>query len=275
MTELVPFDFHEHRIRIVMIESEPWFVLNDVCAAIEIQNSRNAAQRLESGDVRTADIPDDQGVLQKTNVVNESGLYDLIFVSRKPAAKEFKRKVTTEILPEIRRSGVYLGGITLQDALRRYADALDEKDKASQRAIAAEAYANELRPQALEWQAYMDSDGTCDLGALAQALGGGRQRLVDRLRELAILVSKGASQGGIRPMQQYSEHEAGWFKVRMEATNVGPVHVSYATPKGVSGVYRALIKHGIGERRWGALPSEEELFKRVSFADLETDQSTE
>lgn len=211
------------------------------------------------------DIIDDLGRLQATSIVNESGLYDLVFVSRKPAAKEFKRKVTTEILPEIRRSGVYLGSMTLQDALRKYADALDEKDKASARAIAAESYANEMRPMAVEWKTFMDCDGLCDLGALAQALGGGRQRLVDRLRELKILVSKVASQGGTRPMQPYSEHEGGWFVVRMEATNVGPVSVAYATPKGVSQVFRMLVKHGLGERRWGALPTEEELFQRITF----------
>jgi anti-repressor protein len=208
-------------------------------------------------------------------VINESGLYDLIFVSRKPAAKEFKRKVTTEILPEIRRSGVYLGTMTLQEALRKYADALDEKDQASKRAIAAESYANELRPVVMEHEAFMNCEGVCDLGALAQALGGGRQRLVDRLRELGVLVSRAASQGGVRPMQPYSENEGGWFVVKMEATNVGPVSVAYATPKGVSQVFRALVKHGLGERRWGALPTEAELFQRITFVERTSLSSTE
>jgi DNA-damage-inducible protein D len=150
----------------------------------------------------------------------------------------------------------------LPTALERYAASLRETQAAVQRAIEAETYVNELQPKAIEWESYMDSDGLCDLGALAQALGGGRTRLIRRLRELGILVSEVASQlGGTRPMQRYVE--LAWFEVKVEDTNVGPKYVSYATPRGVSGVFRALVKHGVGEHRWGPLPTEEELFKVV------------
>lgn len=268
MTDLVPFDFNNQRIRIFMIDGEPWFAVMDVCAAIGITSHRNASSRLNSDDVRTADAIDELGRKQIINVTCESGLYDLIFVSRKPEAKEFKRRVTKEILPEIRRSGMYLGGVTLQDALRRYANALDDKDRASRRAIAAETYAAELQPKAIEYDAFMDHDGTCSLGELAQAIGGGRTRLVARLRELGILVTENAAQGGTRPMQQY--HERGWFTVAMEPTNIGPVAVTYVTPRGVSGVFRSLVRHGVGQRRWGALPDEETLFRILSFEDRTT-----
>jgi anti-repressor protein len=121
-----------------------------------------------------------------------------------------------------------------------------------------------LQPKAIEYDRYMSCDGLCDLGALAQALGGGRTRLVARLRELQILVSQAASQrGGTRPMQTYIEK--GWLEVKIEETNVGPVAVAYATPKGVSGIFRALVRSGVGERRWGALPTEAELFDRITF----------
>ena len=150
----------------------------------------------------------------------------------------------------------------LPTALERYAASLRETQAAVQRAQLAETYVNELQPKAAEWDLYMDSDGLCDLGALAQALGGGRTRLVRRLRELGILVSEvGSQRGGTRPMQRYAE--VAWFEVKMEPTNVGPVPVSYATSKGVSGVLRALVKYGVGEHRWGPLPTEEELFKLV------------
>lgn len=241
--------------------------MNDVCAAIEISAPHRAATRLDSQDLRSTQVQDSAGRVRETTVVNESGLYDLIFVSRKPAAKEFKRKVTGEILPEIRKTGMYLGQIDLPTALERYAAALREKDAASKRAIEAETKIEELRPIEAEWRTYMDSTGLCDLGALAQALGGGRQRLINRLRELGVLVSRDASQGGTRPMQPYSEQERGWFAVRIETTNIGPVSVCYATPKGVSETLRALVKHGVGEHRWGSLPTEEELFARVAFKD--------
>ena len=268
MTDLQLFEFQDKPVRVAMIDGEPWFVLTDVCVVIEIAQPQTAVKRLDQRDVATTNISDGVGShTQKMTIVNESGLYDLIFASRKEAAKEFKRKVTTEILPEIRKTGMYLGQMDLPTALERYAASLREKDAASKRAIEAEAKIAELRPIEAEWRTYMDSTGLCDLGALAQALGSGRQRLINRLRELGVLVSLAASQGGTRPMQPYSEQEQGWFAVRMEATNVGPVSVTYATPKGVSGVVRALVKHGVGEYRWGSLPTEEELFSRISFKE--------
>lgn len=268
MTDIKLFEFHGGNLRVVMIDGNPWFVLNDVCAAIGIEFPRRAVTRLDSDDVRSAHVADSLNRQQETTVINESGLYDLIFVSRKPAAKEFKRKVTSEILPEIRKTGMYLpDGIDLPTALERYAASLREKDAASKRAIEAEARVEKLRPIEAEWRTYMDSSGLCDMGALAQALGGGRQRLINRLRELGVLVSLGASQGGVRPMQPYSEKERGWFAVRMETTSVGPVSVTYATPKGVSEILRQLVKHGVGEHRWGALPTEADLFKQVTFKE--------
>lgn len=268
MTDLQLFEFQDKPVRVVMIAGEPWFSFNDVCAVIGISQPWTAAKRLDQRDLaNTKDLMSEFGGEQEATIVNESGLYDLIFASRKEAAKEFKRKVTTEILPEIRKTGMYLGQMDLPTALRKYADAVEAKDAASKRAIEAEAKIEELRPIEAEWRTYMDSTGLCDLGALAQALGGGRQRLVNRLRELGVLVSLSASQGGTRPMQPYSEQEQGWFAVRIETTNIGPVSVTYATPRGVSNVLRALVKHGVGEHRWGSLPTEEELFARVAFKD--------
>lgn len=264
--DITPFRFDAHDVRVVMIDGEPWWVLNDVCAAIEIEAPHRAASRLDADDLRTTQATDSLGREQQTTIINESGLYDLIFVSRKTAAKRFKRWVTKEVLPEIRRTGTYgMVEIDLPTALERYAKALREKDAASARAIEAESYATELQPKAVEWDRYMDSDGLCDLGGLAQALGGGRTRLCQRLRELGMLVSDVASQrGGVRPTQRYVE--LGWFEVKVEDTLVGPKYVAYATPKGVSGVFRQIVKHGVGERRWGALPTEDELFRKISFS---------
>lgn len=260
--DLTPYQFENHEVRVFMIDGNPWWVLNDVCTAIGIVNPRNAVTRLEDDDVRDMDTIDSMGRHQRVNIINESGLYDLIFVSRKTEAKRFKRWVTKEVLPEIRRTGTYGLEMDLPTALERYAKALREKDAASKRAIAAESYATELQPKAVEYDRYMDADGLCDMGALAQALGGGRTRLMRRLRELGILVSEtGSQRGGVRPMQRFQD--IGWFEVKMEPTNVGPVYVTYATPRGVSGIFRALVKHGVGEYRWGAMPTEDELMKLV------------
>jgi len=264
---VTPFQFEQHSVRVFVRDGEPWWVLNDVCAAIGIESPRRAVSRLDGDDVHSMNVTDDLGRKQETKVINESGLYDLIFVSRKTEAKRFKRWVTKEVLPEIRRTGSYGLEMDLPTALERYAAALREKDAASKRAIEAESYATELQPKAIEYDHYMNSDGLCDLGALSQALGAGRTRLVRRLRELGILVSEvGSQRGGTRPMQRFQE--LGWFEVKIETVNIGPVPVAYATPRGVSGIFHALVKHGVGEHRWGAMPTEDELFKKISFEEL-------
>ncbi|MEY2875876.1 MAG: hypothetical protein RLZZ373_3247 [Pseudomonadota bacterium] len=86
---------------------DPWFVAADVCHALSIENSRDAVSRLDLDDVGTTDIIDSMGRRQSATTINESGLYSLILVSRKPEAKPFKRWVTSEVLPAIRKTGRY------------------------------------------------------------------------------------------------------------------------------------------------------------------------
>lgn len=107
MSELTPFDFHSHRVRVVTIDGEPWFVVNDVCAALGIDNPRDAIVRLRSVSVGQTDVQDSAGRMRRTNVVNESGLYRLILRSDKPEAEAFQDWVTDDVLPQIRRTGGY------------------------------------------------------------------------------------------------------------------------------------------------------------------------
>ncbi len=96
-----------HRIRVLERGDEPWFVAADVCGVLEIANSRDAIARLDEDekDVATIDTP---GGPQRMTVVNESGLYAVILTSRKPEAKAFKRWITHEVIPAIRKQGAYL-----------------------------------------------------------------------------------------------------------------------------------------------------------------------
>lgn len=93
-------------VRYEMIDGEPWFVANDVCNILGIVNSRDALSRLED-DEKGVGITDTLGGKQEMNIVNESGLYNLIFQSRKPEAKKFRKWVTSEVLPSIRKTGKY------------------------------------------------------------------------------------------------------------------------------------------------------------------------
>ncbi|SRR6266581_2440221 len=111
MSEMTLFIYQGRDLRTVMIEGEPWVVAADACAMLGIGNSRQAVTRLDSEDVSSTDIIDSMGRRQKVNIVNESGLYALMFASRTQEAKDVKRWVTSEVLPSIRRTGQYGGKV--------------------------------------------------------------------------------------------------------------------------------------------------------------------
>lgn len=100
------FSFENAAVRAMKRDGDPWFVLSDVCRVLEIGNPSDAARRLDE-DEKGVDNIDTLGGAQEMTVVNESGLYSLILTSRKPAAKRFKKWVTAEVLPAIRRDGQY------------------------------------------------------------------------------------------------------------------------------------------------------------------------
>lgn len=93
-------------IRTTMIDNAPWFVAADVCNALEISNARDAVTRLDE-DEKGVVSTDTLGGNQQVNIISESGLYSLVLGSRKPEAKQFKRWITHEVLPTIRRTGQY------------------------------------------------------------------------------------------------------------------------------------------------------------------------
>ena len=105
--ELQVFNSSEFgNVRVVQVDGEPWFVAADVCRALEISNSRDAVARLDD-DEKGVGSTDTLGGRQGMQIINEPGLYTLVLGSRKPEAKAFKRWVTHEVLPSIRKHGSY------------------------------------------------------------------------------------------------------------------------------------------------------------------------
>lgn len=109
---LTTFNFNQENVRTVTDDQgNPWFIAADVCKVLEIGNVSQAVSRLdddEKSDITTNDTSSN-GVTQKRSmtIVNESGLYSLILTSRKPEAKAFKKWITSEVLPSIRKTGSY------------------------------------------------------------------------------------------------------------------------------------------------------------------------
>lgn len=107
MSTIMPFDFEGRAIRVVEDDAGvPWFVARDVCDALELKNSRQVVDRLDE-DEKGVHIVDTLGGSQEVSTVNEPGLYNLTLTSRKPEAKRFKRWITHDVLPAIRKTGRY------------------------------------------------------------------------------------------------------------------------------------------------------------------------
>lgn len=105
--EIQKFDFKGAPLRTLTDKAgEPWFVAKDVCAILEISNPSDALKRLDDDERSRFNL----GRQGETNIVNEAGLYVLVLGSRKPEAHEFKRWVTHEVLPSIRKHGGYMAG---------------------------------------------------------------------------------------------------------------------------------------------------------------------
>lgn len=134
MTKMQVFNYGENPVRMVDIAGEPWWVLADVCRVLEITNHKNVSARLDT-DEKGVHLMDTLGGPQQMTIINESGLYAVILRSEKPEAKPFRRWVTHEVLPAIRRTGNYsindskpkrMPGLELL-ALRRTLQELDYK----------------------------------------------------------------------------------------------------------------------------------------------------
>ena len=108
VNQLVAFHFESTKVRVVLdADMEPWFVAADVCTALELPETHKAIARLDDDEKGRNSIPTPGG-MQEMSVVNESGLFNLVLGSRKPEAKRFKRWVTHEVLPSIRKTGGYV-----------------------------------------------------------------------------------------------------------------------------------------------------------------------
>lgn len=113
MNQLQQFMYGHQEMRTLNIDGEPWFVAKDVCEVLEIANPTQAINRLDTDERSMLNI----GRQGEANVVNEYGLYSLILGSRKPEAKQFKRWITHEVIPSIRKHGAYMTPQTIEQAI--------------------------------------------------------------------------------------------------------------------------------------------------------------
>lgn len=177
---------------------EPVWIGRDVCDAVGISKYRDAISQLD-GDERVSVVVDTPGGPQRMAAVTEAGVWSLLLISRSPKVQPFKRWLTHEVLPSIRKTGRYDSGLALPDRKTMAQWVID----AETRADVAEAKVVELEPKASFYDDLMDADGTYSFLATSKILGWGRNVMMRELRRSGVL------QGNNLPYQRYEHH----FKV--------------------------------------------------------------
>ncbi len=186
------FEYQGQAIRTVVRDGEPWFAAADICAVLDIGDVSSALRRLED-DEKGTDTILTPGGSQEMLVVNEPGLYVLVLTSRKLEAKLFKRWITHEVVPDIRKHGVY----ATDEALERMIASpefgirlLTELQKERQQKAALQQQVAQLEPPAQAWEALAEANGDYSLREAAQilsrdkAIETGQNRLMRTLRQL-------------------------------------------------------------------------------------------
>ena len=234
-------------VRVAGTSEEPLFCLADVCKILDLTPSK-VVQRLNDDVLSKHPIVDSLGREQLANFVTEDGLYDTILDSRKPEARQFRKWVTSEVLPSIRKHGAYMTGQTLEKALTspdfliQLATTLKEEQQkrleAEQKAEAANRQIQADAPKVLFAEAIVGSKTSCLIGELAKVITQngyevGQNRLFKWLRSKHYLGAVGERYN--IPNQQYVEQ--GLFEVKkgVRSGNEGVLHTTITTkvtPKG-------------------------------------------
>lgn len=210
-------------IRTITKDNEPWFVASDICKSLDLSNPTMAMQRIDDDEKAKFNLGLSGG---ETNCVNEYGLYSLALASRKKEAKDFKRWITHEVLPSIRKNGGYIAGQeTLSDdellskALLVAHNKIAERDKIIEQ---KQARIEQMKPKEIFADAVATSHTSILVGDLAKLIcqNGyqiGQKRLFVWLRDKGYLIKNGSSYN--MPTQRYIEQ--GLFEIK-ESNLVNP-----------------------------------------------------
>ena len=195
--ELEVFNYNGNNVRTVIIDGEVWFVAKDICDVLDISNSRDAISELDNDERADVAINDGNRGNPNTSIISESGVYALVFKSRKPEAKLFSRWVRHEVLPAIKKNGVYMTPeaqyefITSPDFIIKLAQEIKK-----QREISAQLQEkiSQDKPKVIFAEAVYASDNSILVGNLAKILKQngidiGQNKLFTWLRENGYLMN--------------------------------------------------------------------------------------
>lgn len=229
MNEVQLFNFENHEVRSLLLNNEPWFVGKDVAEVLGYERADNAIRNHIDREDKLMHQISASGQNRNMTIINESGLYSLVLSSKLPSAKKFKRWVTSEVLPALRKTGQYqvkeLSGQELMaKALIEAQSVLAAKDKQIE----------EMKPKALFADAVATSHTSILVGELAKILKQngidmGQKRLFAWLREKGYLIKR---QGTDYNMPTQKAMDLGLFEIKEGSyVNGSGVNITTKTPK--------------------------------------------
>lgn len=244
------------QVRTVEREGEPWFVGKDVAQALGYSNTRDALDRhVDDEDKNTVVNPDGNRGNPNMIIINESGLYSLVLSSKLPTAKAFKRWITSEVIPSIRKHGAYITPDTLEQMIadpdttirllttlkeERLARAQLETENAQQKQLLAE-----YSPKASYYDVVLQTPDALSISQIAKDYGKSAKWLNQQLHEMGVQYN----QGGVWLLyQQYAEQGYTRSKTHTYSGDDGMQHSrlhTYWTQKGRLFIYETLKARGI------------------------------
>ena len=244
--------FENHKfgqVRILLLENTPWFILVDVCKALEIGNPSQAMTRLDEDEKMTLTLNEghsgQRGGAQMVNVVNEPGLYTLVLRSRKAEAKQFKRWITHEVLPTIRKHGAYMTDSVLEQVMKNpdtiyslAAQLLEDKAKCEE----LSRQLKDAQPKAEYFDSFIRADGCICIRYCGKEFGIPQNTFVKLMLEHKYLYRDQKN----RLMPFADKQARGFFIVRDFYTPNGVLgQQTLVTCKGKEHIRRQLKKWGI------------------------------
>lgn len=228
MNELKQFNFENNQVRTLLINDEPWFVGKDVAEILGYSNPRDAlSKHVDSEDKNSVAIHDGNKGNPNLTIINESGVYALVFSSKLQSAKKFKHWVTSEVLPTLRKTGSYAtpqltGEELMAKALIEAKSVLERQNK----------QIIEMKPKAIFADAVATSDTSILIGDLAKLIKQngtdiGQKRLFERMRNDGYLIKKGTSKN--MPTQMAMKKELFEVKERVISNPDGSTRITRTT----------------------------------------------
>ncbi len=243
MNELKIWNYNNSEVRTVTVNNEPWWVLTDVCKVLELSNATKVAQRLEEDERSNFKL----GRQGEATIINESGLYSVILRSDKPQAKPFRKWVTSDVLPSIRKTGMYATDELLNNpdlAIKAFTALKEEREKTkalTETVAIQQQQILELKPKASYYDVVLNCKDLLSTTEIAKDYGKSARWLNELLHELKVQFKQGNKIWLL--YQKYANKGYTSTKTQTYNGNDGEVHTkvhTYWTQKGRLFIYELL-----------------------------------